>query len=122
MTEGTGQQQPPQWHSNPPSWYNTPPSWINNPPSPPAPPPANTGSGSTADILTALQRMPEQVVNAIREATGQTGQQNQNSGQQNQNSGQQNNGQQTNGGQQNSGQQEQPPRAKTFAERWFDTA
>lgn len=55
--------------SNPPAWYNTPPSWYNNSPSHPQPqsPPPN-GGPSRNDLMTAIGGLPDQIVNALREA------------------------------------------------------
>jgi hypothetical protein len=55
--------------SEPPDWYKNPPSWYNNnssappPANPPASPPANRG-----DLMHAISGLPDQIVNAIREA------------------------------------------------------
>lgn len=108
MTEQPGQQsgQTPR-----PSWLDTPPAWYTNPPQHSTPqqqqsPPSYSGGNS--DLAQKLDALPEKIVNAIREATGQNRPQ----------------------------QQQQPPAAppatppaaqtpdtppkeKTFAEKWF---
>lgn len=67
--QSAGQTPRPSWMDSPPSWYNQPPQSHSPAYSPP------TSSGGNNDILQALQAMPEKVVNAIREATGQNKQQ-----------------------------------------------
>ena len=54
--------------SQPPDWYKTPPSWLQNAPSNnPAPtaPPSGTNRNELRDAINGL---PDQIVNAIREA------------------------------------------------------
>lgn len=63
-SQQTGQAPRPSWMDTPPSWYHTPPAHH----SPPQNTPQSTGN---SDLLQAIQAMPEKVVRAIREATGQ---------------------------------------------------
>jgi hypothetical protein len=72
--QGAPAQQSAPSTNEPPDWYKNPPEWAKNPPAnnPPANPPTNPGGqqrGYGQDILTTLQALPEQIVNAIREAT-----------------------------------------------------
>lgn len=93
----TGQQQ----QSTPlaePEWYRTPPAWLRNPP-PAATPPAATG-GNSGDLVTAINAMPERVVNALTDAINGAQQRAAASGQQQ-------------GGQQGGQQQQQPPPAQS---------
>lgn len=58
----------------PPAWYNEPPEWVktlNQRPAPSSVPPRSGGYESgrqDQEMLTAIHAMPEQVVNALREA------------------------------------------------------
>jgi hypothetical protein len=113
MTEQTGQQGAPQALPEP-DWYKNPPSWWNSGPPRNQPPPWQ-GQGqqgpSNYDIMTAIQGAPEKIVMAIREATKQVAppaqqppppppaQQPPPQQQQQQN--------------------DNPPREKTFAEKWY---
>jgi hypothetical protein len=112
MTEQQGQQQMPTPLPEP-EWYKNPPSWWNQRQERQAPPPQNypTPGPSNNDLLTAMQRMPEQVVNAIREATQAVAQQQaQQQTQQPQQPQQQ---------VQQQPQRDNSPRQASFAEKWF---
>lgn len=111
MTEQTGQQGTPQ--SELPDWLKNPPPWWNAPPQQRTQPPPQYGQPqgpSNYDILTAINGAPERIVNAIREATKQVppAPQQQAPAPQQQATPQQ---------QQNN---DNPPRERTFAEKWFD--
>lgn len=113
MTEQTGQQGAPQSLPEP-DWYKNPPPWWNNSPQRTQPPPqyGQQQGPSNYDILTAINGAPERIVNAIREATKQVApapQQQAPAAQQQAPAPQQ----QTN---------DNPPRQRTFAEKWFDLA
>lgn len=60
MTDAASPPEPPAWYTNPPTWLTAPP---------PQPLPVPTPRPGSDDLLNEIRRMPEAVVNAIREAT-----------------------------------------------------
>ena len=118
MTEQTGQQGMPQSLPEP-DWYKNPPPWWNQQPSRPMPAQPQYGGQPTGpsnyDIMTAINGAPERIVNAIREATKQVAPQQQAPAPQQQAPAPQ---QQTG----NNNSADNPPRQRTFAEKWFDLA
>jgi Sec-independent protein translocase protein TatA len=114
MTENPSPAAPlpePEWYKNPPSWWNQQRQQPQQQYTPPAPGPSNN------DLFTAIKGLPEQVVNAIREATQQVAQQQQ---QQQQQQPQQPQQQQQQPQQQQQQQgNDHPPRRASFAEKWF---
>ena len=116
MTEQTGQQSAPQSLPEP-DWYKNPPSWWNSGPPRNQPPPwQGQGQGqqgpSNYDILTAINGAPERIVNAIREATKQVAPPTQQQPPPQQQ-------QQQPPPQQQQQQTDNPPREKSFAEKWY---
>lgn len=69
-TVQSGQSDAPDWYKNPPSWYNQSPS-NSRPTSQERHQDSSNNSGS-ADLLTAIQGLPERIVNGLREATQST--------------------------------------------------
>lgn len=106
---GQGQQQPQPQPLEPPEWLKNPPSWWNQRPQPQQPqyaPPRDPN----ADLITAVNGMPERVVNALREAIQGAQQQPQQQSQQPQQPQQQAS---------NNGETQPAPRKQSFAEWWF---
>jgi len=54
--------------SKPPDWYNTPPSWLQNAPTNNPTPPAAPSGANRNELRDAINGLPDQIVNAIREA------------------------------------------------------
>ena len=118
MTEPTGQNAPPEWYTKPPEWLSS----LR----PNTPPPSGGGYSAgrqDAELLNAVRAMPENVVNALKEAIqGAQAQSGQSAPQQH---AQQNTAGAQQAAQQNppTEQQETKPAGnKTFADRWFDNS
>jgi len=112
MTESTGTNTPPEWYTKPPAWMTQPPASQQQTTPPPAAPPSNN-----SDLITAVNAMPERVVNALREAIQAAQSQGQNTQQQS-GQGQENNQNDNSGGKEGVEQQQQPG-PLTFGEKWF---
>jgi hypothetical protein len=118
MTEQTGQNGPPEWYTKPPEWLS-----ALRPSSTPPPSGAGYSAGrQDAELLNAVRAMPENVVNALKEAI--QGAQQQGGGQ----GAPQQHAQQNAAGAQQAAQppaeqqqqETKPAGARTFADKWFD--
>lgn len=122
MTEQTGQTGPPEWYTKPPEWLSS----LQQRQSPPASGGSYSAGRQDAELLNAVRAMPENVVNALKEAIQGASQQ------QGAQSAPQQHAQQNAAGAQQaaqsppSGEQQQqeskPAAARTFADRWFDNS
>jgi hypothetical protein len=54
--------------SEPPAWYNNPPEWLKNAPNNGAANAPQSAGPSRNDLMGAIGGLPDQIVNAIREA------------------------------------------------------
>lgn len=99
--------------ADPPDWYKSPPAWLQQPQQPQQ----NAGVGqqvvSRGDLMSAIQGMPETIINGIREAFPQPQQTPppDNSGQQQQ--------QQQSNTPPPAGDEQTPGKSGSFAEWWF---
>jgi hypothetical protein len=115
MTEQTGTNAPPEWYTKPPEWLTRPPQQTAPPPQQQQPPPQQHGNNN--DLITAVNALPERVVNALRDAIQSAQAQSQNAQQQTGQNQQGNSNQENN---KDSGtEQQQQPGPLTFGERWF---
>lgn len=121
MTEQTGQNGPPEWYTKPPEWLSA----MRQTNTPPPPSGGYSAGRQDAELLTAIRAMPENVVNALKEAiqganaaAGQ-GSAPQQHAQQNA-AGAQQAAAQPPADQQQQQQENKPAAQRTFADKWFD--